>query len=46
MATLMRQVHAWDGISDASLPESAAVQVLSGEVNLAIAPDVSSDRIL
>jgi hypothetical protein len=42
----MRQVHAWGGNSDDPLPASAAVQVLSGEANLAIALDVSSDQIL
>ncbi|MEG4251846.1 hypothetical protein [Microcoleus sp. Pol10D4] len=46
IGTLMPQVYALGGNSDDQLPASAAVQVLSGEVNLAIAPDLSSDQIL
>ena len=46
MGTLMRQVNGLGGSSYDQLPAASAVQVLSGEANLAIAPDVSSDRIL
>ncbi|MEG4502592.1 6,7-dimethyl-8-ribityllumazine synthase [Microcoleus sp. F6_B4] len=46
MSTLMRQVNTLGVNSYNPLPASAAGQVLSGEANLAIAPDVSSDRIL
>ncbi len=46
MGTLMRQVNGLGGSSYEQLPAASAVQVLSGEANLAIAPDVSSDRIL
>ena len=45
MGTLMRQVNGLGGSSYDQLPAASAVQVLSGEANLAIAPDVSSDRI-
>lgn len=46
MSTLMRQVNGLGGSSYDQLPAASAVQVLSGEANLAIAPDVSSDQIL
>ena len=46
MGTLMRQVKGLGGNSYDPLPASAAVQVLSGEAKLAIAPDVSSDKIV
>jgi len=46
MGTLMRQVNGLGGSSYDQLPAASAVQVLSGEANLAIAPDVSSDQIL
>ncbi len=46
MGTLMRQVNGLGGSSYEQLPAASAVQVLSGEANLAIAPDVSSDQIL
>ncbi len=46
MGTLMRQVNGLGGSSYEQLPAASAVQVLSGETNLAIAPDVSSDNIL
>ncbi|MEG3895968.1 MULTISPECIES: 6,7-dimethyl-8-ribityllumazine synthase [unclassified Microcoleus] len=46
MGTLMRQVNALGGNSYDRLPASAAVEVLSGEAKLAIAPDLSSDKIV
>jgi 6,7-dimethyl-8-ribityllumazine synthase len=46
MGTLMRQVNGLGGSSYEQLPAASAVAVLSGEANLAIAPDVSSDQIL
>ena len=46
MSTLMRQVNALGVNSYAQLASGSAGQVLSGEANLAIGPDVSSDQIL
>ncbi|MEG4501174.1 6,7-dimethyl-8-ribityllumazine synthase [Microcoleus sp. F10-C6] len=46
MGTLMRQVNGLGGNSYGQLASGSAGQVLSGEANLAIAPDLSSDRIL
>ncbi|MEG4961253.1 MULTISPECIES: 6,7-dimethyl-8-ribityllumazine synthase [unclassified Microcoleus] len=46
MSTLMRQVNGLGVNSYGQLASGSAGQVLSGEANLAIAPDVSSDRIL
>jgi 6,7-dimethyl-8-ribityllumazine synthase len=45
MATLMRQVKGLGGNSYDLLPTASAAQVLSGEPNLAIAPDVSSQEM-
>jgi 6,7-dimethyl-8-ribityllumazine synthase len=45
MGTLMRQVNGLGANSYGQLASGSAAQVLSGEANLAIAPDVSSDQI-
>jgi len=45
MGTLMRQVKGLGTHSYGQLASGSAAQVLSGEANLAIAPDVSSDQI-
>src|SRR4028119_799121 len=45
MATLMRQVKGLGGNSYDLLPTASADPVLSGEANLAIAPDVSSQEM-
>jgi 6,7-dimethyl-8-ribityllumazine synthase len=45
MGTLMRQVKGLGGNSYDLLPTASAAQVLSGEPNLAIAPDVSSQEM-
>ncbi|MEG4808370.1 6,7-dimethyl-8-ribityllumazine synthase [Microcoleus sp. F8-D3] len=45
MSTLMRQVNTLGTHSYGQLASGSAAQVLSGEANLAIAPDLSSDQI-
>jgi 6,7-dimethyl-8-ribityllumazine synthase len=45
MGTLMRQVKGLGGNSYDLLPTASAGPVLSGEANLAIAPDVSSQEM-
>jgi 6,7-dimethyl-8-ribityllumazine synthase len=46
MGTLMRQVNGLTANSYDKLPAAAAVQVLSGDRNRAIVPDLSSEQIL